>query len=455
MANPIVTTNVTQTVAPAPSTLQRTGAIISQGGTTTDDGTLSLITQESDLTSLLETTHAITSMSWSGGTVTVATTSPHGLPVGQTISLTIAGVTPTAYNGTYDCAITGASAFTYALASNPGSVTVQGTYINHAVAELAAQINTFFAQGSSVSVYVLELGPGDAEAGVTALDTFLTANPGIIYCFAVPDSWDSESTFKTLIDDYASLTAKTYFFARSTLGTYSGYTDQMKAAFVLVNAPATSEPDVIACFWKALSYNPTSSNLVTPMTFSYVYGVTPYPTFNNGSTLTALLAANMNYIGTGAEGGISTSIIRNGTLADGNAWNYYYSIDWVQINAELNLANEVINGSNNPAAPLFYNQSGINRLQARAVSTMQTAISYGLALGNVVTTQLTQADFVAAYERGDFAGSVVVNAVPFTSYTSLNPSDYSQGRYGGISIVYAPQLGFTEIIVNINATQVV
>ena len=35
----IVTVNVSQTIAPAPSTLQKTGAFISQGGTNTSAGT--------------------------------------------------------------------------------------------------------------------------------------------------------------------------------------------------------------------------------------------------------------------------------------------------------------------------------------------------------------------------------------------------------------------------------
>lgn len=455
MANPIVSVNVTQTIAPAPSTLQRTGAIVSQGATTSNDGSLTLLTQESDLTPLLETAKAITTLAWSTNVVTATTASPHGFTTGQILSITIAGAEPAGYNGTYDCTITGASTFTYAKTPDPGSMTVPGTYINEEVSLLTAQVNTFFAQGPGVSVYVLELGPGDAGAGVDSLDTFLTANPNIIYSFAVPDTWDAEPTFKTLMNDFTSTTAKTYFFLKTTLGTESGYSNLLKCAYTFVNPPDVAQPDVISNFWVTLNYNPSSSNLVTPLAFAFVYGVTPYPPFQNSSVLTQLLANNVNYIGTGAEGGISNAIIRNGHLKDGNPFNYWYSIDWVQINIDLNLSNEVINGSNNPAAPLYYDQQGINRLQARAVATMQQGVSYGLALGNIITTQLTQAEFAAAFARGDFRGNIAVNAVPFESYTALNPSDYSDGKYGGISIVYAPARGFEQIIVNINATQVV
>ena len=47
MANNIVQVNVTQTIAPSPSTLQRTGALVTQGGTTLTPGTTQLLTQES------------------------------------------------------------------------------------------------------------------------------------------------------------------------------------------------------------------------------------------------------------------------------------------------------------------------------------------------------------------------------------------------------------------------
>lgn len=66
----------------------------------------------------------VTAMSWSSGVVTV-TVAGHGYATGNVV--TIAGVTPAGYNGTYSITVTGANTFTYALASNPGAVTVQGT----------------------------------------------------------------------------------------------------------------------------------------------------------------------------------------------------------------------------------------------------------------------------------------------------------------------------------------
>lgn len=69
-------------------------------------------------------TKSITAMSWAGGVVS-ATSTAHGYATGNLI--TIAGVTPAGYNGTYTVVVVDANTFTFQLASNPGTVTVQGT----------------------------------------------------------------------------------------------------------------------------------------------------------------------------------------------------------------------------------------------------------------------------------------------------------------------------------------
>jgi len=68
---------------------------------------------------------AISSIVWSGGTVTVTTAYPHGMPSG-THTGTIYGCTPSAYNGTFVFTQTGTTTFTYPLATNPGADTVLG-----------------------------------------------------------------------------------------------------------------------------------------------------------------------------------------------------------------------------------------------------------------------------------------------------------------------------------------
>ncbi|EMV2404606.1 hypothetical protein AAB063_004800, partial [Escherichia coli] len=124
------------------------------------------------------------------------------------------------------------------------------------------------------------------------------------------------------------------------------------------------------------------------------------------SILATMTKQNINYVDTGAEGGISNTILVKGVTSDGNDMTYWYSVDWVQINVDMQLANTVINGSNNPINPLYYNQDGIDRLQQVAQAVFNTGVAYGLV-----------------------NGQPVVDAVPFRQYINTNPNDYGIGRY--------------------------
>lgn len=551
MANPIVTVNVTQTIAPTPDTLQKRGAMISQGGTTLGEGEYSFLAQESDLTPLLAAPLAISGAVWAstyGGQVTITTTDPHGIPTNTEFVTTIAGFTPGGYNGTFRAWSTGANTFTYYLGSDPGADTVQGTYTAPSVAELEAMTNTFFAQGAQQGVWVLELGAGTVSEGVTALGNFIEMTaPQQFYSYLVPRSWDGNSDFLTFVNDFNGTQAKTYFYVTTNLQNRGLYDDLMKSVLLLVEAPAYSvwssqsisnatwtgdvatlttgsahgiipgetftvagiipsgyngtfialpgttgstlkasvadDPGAYSSggtlrqsyysssgvpatefthasdFRVTLNYKPSTVNKVTPLSYSFVFGVTPFPSQGNASLIygaaAALNANHNNYIGTGAEGGISGTILFNGETMDGRPFNYWYATDWMDINVHQALANEIINGSNNPINPLYYNQQGIDRLQQRAETTAASAITYGLALGKTVLLALTGPELVEVLNAGTYAGNVIINAIPFTAYTADNPNDYAQGVYNGISIIFTPQIGFDSITVNINVTDFV
>src|SRR5271156_724805 len=238
MSNAIVQVNVSVIQAPAPSLLQSTGAFISQGATVESIGTATFLTQLQDLVSILAGTKGLSSLSWSGSVVTATTSAAHGFTISDTIELTIAGASPVGYNGTYLCTVTGTSTFTYALAQNPGSNTTPGNYTEEDVAELMAMGTTFFAQGSGQGVYVLELGPGNASDGVTALTSYLTANPGQFYAFLVPRYWDGATSFLAMVANYEATNSQLYFYVTTTLQTYGVYTAAMKSVVAMVESPS-------------------------------------------------------------------------------------------------------------------------------------------------------------------------------------------------------------------------
>jgi hypothetical protein len=533
MSNPIVTVNVSQQVAPLPSTRQKTGALISQGGTTLAVGTSQILRSLADLAAIQVAPVTLASLSQSAGVATAtlesttitggtynATTglvtltltaaigvgpgasvlvsgatgsgavadidgtwtcapgtsgttveffvppaltmtitggaieATFGVANGSKFLTTIAGATPAAYNTSVIATVASATTFTYPVpsgTSSPATGTI--TFLPPTQGDLVEMATTFFAQGSGQAVYVLELGPGTPAQGVTALSAFITANPGVFYSYLVPRTWDGVSSFLTFLAGFEATTSQTYFFVTTTTANYADYAN-MKCVIALVEAPgvSTSEFSLAAVFWVTLNYAPSSTNRVTTLNFAFLVGVTPYPTNGNAAILATLNAANVNVIGTGAQGGISDVVLIGGNMMDGNPFNYWYSVDWAQITVQRNVTAALINGANNPQNPLYYNQDGINAVQQVAVSTMNQGIAAGLVLNPVKATTLSAAAFLAALEAGTFDGYTAVNADPFPSYVTENPSDYASGTYKGMSIDYVPLRGFESIVFNVTVS---
>jgi len=306
-------------------------------------------------------------------------------------------------------------------------------------AELTKMGATFFAQNLNIGVYVLELGAqGSASAGITALTTWIAANlvPQVFYAYLVPATWDTttSSNLNTLAALYSSTTSKTYFFITTTSANISSYLATTKSAVCVVNSPtaASTEFQAAAPFAAFLANNPQIASPAAPMNFRFLSGVTPWAYITTGgtsnvSTINSILTSYGNLILSGAEGGISTATLRNGTTMDGNQLMFWYAVDWILIQAQIRLANAIINGSNsNP--PLYYNQFGINQLLGVLDDMGSTGVSYGLLL------------------------SATFTATSFAAYTAANPSNYAAGIYDGFSCVATPQLGFTQIEFFLNAT---
>ena len=433
----IVNVVVTQQVASAPSQLQQTGAFVSQGGTTLSAGSTQLLTQLSDLTSILRPASAISAIEWDTNEVTVTTTAAHGIPSGDTVQIAIAGVVPAGYNGTFAGTATGTNTVTYPLTTNPGTETTLGTLQLNSAIELAAMGNTFFAQGATVPVYVLELGADTVANGVTALSLYIEENVGNttssptpqFYSYLLPTEWDV-SEAQVMAAQYEGTTAQVYFYVTTTLGTYTGWKG-IKSVFAAVQSPSAPavEFSLAAMYWASLAYNPSASNLAHPFEYTYLYSVTPYALSN--SQQATLLVNGLSWVGTGAQGGISNTLIEGGTFMDLNPLNYWYCVDWLAINVSQALAAAIINGSNLPTNPLYYNQAGINTLQKVAQATVNNGISFGLILS-----------------------PATVNATSFNTYVAQHPGDYATGTYNGLSLTFVPLRGFSSITIYLTASNI-
>lgn len=474
--NAIVTVQVTTILAPAPQNFQQSGVLVSFGGTTVEPNTTSLLTQFADLAPLLQPFSAIESIVWDTGVVTVTTTDP--LPVnittGSIVQIVITGVIPAPYNGAFTATVTGANEFTYPLVADPGGPgnVLGAQFQTYAVSQLNAQAATFFRQGSGTTCYILELGYQPLFAAeITAMEDWLNLNPLQYYGYLMPDYWGLAANIPAALPLYQQFTnpeAMTYFWTTIELAAVGLIPKTVKSVVQMVEAPTVqaarnatnpgnyAEFTLASMFFWAMQYQATSVTPVAPMCFKYVYGVTPYPQQGNGPRLVSFKNNFVNYIQTGAEGGIAFTNVYQGVTADGmDYFNWWWTVDWIQINANIDLTNAIINGSNNPLAPLYYNQPGINYLQAVLAGTMTRAGGFGLVNGLVVQTELTSSQLQTAISAGAYTGQCNVNAVPFIPYSQQNPSHYGEGEYDGLSTLFIPSRGFVHILVVVVATDIV
>ncbi|MGM8398770.1 hypothetical protein [Enterobacter hormaechei] len=434
----IVTVNVSQTIGAIPSNLQQTSAVLSFGATLQEPGKPVLLTQPSDITDLVN--YPISSLEaevqsfGTDFTLTLPADVSLTRDPGSELEITVQNCSPKAWDGTYLATVIDSNTLTWSLtdSSPDGSPTTLGQFSINGSDALVTAVETFFAQGSSVGTYLLELGYQDdlPKDEVAALKTYMQEPVKRFYAYLVPEAWKANDDFITLAKLYTSNESMQYFFALEDTPDDTNYVTPyagIKSIIAMADDTYPVTNAAAAAMWNFVSPSPSEINKVPPMAFRYLQAVNANKA--KASILTTMVKQNINYVDTGAEGGIANTMLVKGVTSDGNDMTYWYSVDWVQINVDMMLANAVINGSNNPINPLYYNQDGIDRLQQVAQGVFNTGVSYGLV-----------------------NGQTPVNAVPFKTYVKNNPNDYGIGRYAGLSATYTPMRGFVEIVFNINVT---
>ena len=128
-------------------------------------------------TATAQTISSITRGGTGNLTATLTTASPHGLATGNRV--TVSGATPTQFNGTFYITVTGASTFTYTMASAPsGNASVVGTYsvIGIAGVDSSTLVNInmcqrrlFFVQKDTLTFWYLDVNSIGGTASSFAL----------------------------------------------------------------------------------------------------------------------------------------------------------------------------------------------------------------------------------------------------------------------------------------------
>jgi hypothetical protein len=126
------------------------------------------------------TGQGITSITFVSSTATLTTNSPHGLSTNDYV--TIAGASPSQYNGTYSITVTGSSTFTYVMASTPATnATSVGTYYANLWLSIGGGAtgsggNQVFVENdkSVTSSYTITTGKNASSAGPITVNTGVT-----------------------------------------------------------------------------------------------------------------------------------------------------------------------------------------------------------------------------------------------------------------------------------------
>ena len=437
----IVNLTAVVTAAPVPSQYQQSGAIVSVGGTTLATGAYQFCGTDTAALALLQT-------SGTGNYIELANMIKTHFAQGNAVGLYILEL---GYDANIDTQISNLSTWDIAnpklfyayltpadwdtLSQEVGSVTVGAATYTYT----ATPTVTFTAAtGGGVTA------TGTAVLSGTQVASITITNPGYYPSQPAPTATLSAASTGTapaltvnmanaqnlLAANYESPTGKKYFFVTTTTAGVASYPVN-KAIIATVPAPTAPSTEFTAAmpFYQWLVNNPSQENPLAPMAFRYAYGVTPWPASGQNSEITTVLSAYGNLIGTGAEGGISNSILFKGTTMDGEQAAWWYGIDWFQIQVNQALAAAVINGSNS-VPPLTYNQAGINYLQKIAQAVANSAVKFGCALTATVT------------------------ATPFGTYTTDNPANYNAGIYGGFQAQVVGQNGFLVLDFALDAIQI-
>lgn len=379
-------------------------------------------------------------------------------------------------------------------------------------AELTNMATTFFAQGNTVGLYLLELGTTTGvDAEIALLQTWITNNPGVFYAYLVPAAWDfskDEVGSVTITNGGSGYTAApTVTFSAPTTGTTatgtaniangavisvtitnpgSGYTT---APTVTFSAP-TSGTTATGTANLASGLDILASNYASPTSKTYFFVTTTSSTVANYSTQKSVFAVIPAPTAPSTEFTAAAffyqALVNNPGSANQlapMAYRYLYGVTpWAPTGNQTTITNIltaygniVLTGSEGgiSTACIFKGTTmdgeqfawwyGIDWIQIQEKQALAAAIINGsnsnppllYNQAGINTLQATAQNIANSAVKFGCALSAVVTATPFYTYTTENPNDYNAGIYNGLACVAVGQNGFLTIEFNLDAVQFV
>lgn len=361
--------------------------------------------------------------------------------------------------------------------------------------ELTDMATTFFAQGTAVGVYVLELGtqttPND---GVTALDTWITDNSDVFYTYLVPADWDMAPTTIDGSISGTTLTVTSVTNGAVVIGQIVGGTGVAAGTTITAGSGTSwtvSVSQTVASETLTLT-NPLASlvsNNTSPTSKQYFFitsNATDIPQYSpNKAAFCVVPAPTAPSTEFTAAAMMYQFLVNNPSQSNPlapMAFRFLYGVTaWVRnstnnvsINTILtNYGNIVLTGAEGGISDLCLFKGttmdgeqaswwyGIDWFQIQVKQTLANTVINGsnsnpplLYDQHGINTLQSVAQGIAndAVTFG-CALSATVTATPFYTYTQANPTNYNAGIYNGLSANVVGQNGFLTLNFYLDAIQ--
>lgn len=377
-------------------------------------------------------------------------------------------------------------------------------------AELTAMATTFFAQGNSVGVYVLELGTQtNGAAGIEALQAWITANPGVFYAYLVPAAWDNNTDVvgSIIIDNggtgYVSAPSVTITGgggsgATATAVVQNGAVTSIvittpgdsftTAPTVTIDAPPTGGTQATAHANLASELDVVAGDFANPTAKTYFFITTTVANVGIYQPNKSVCAFVPSPLATSQEYGASVYfynyLVNNPGPANQLApmqYRYAYGVTPWPAKGYAQQVNTILSAYGNIIYPCseagisntgqwkgtFSDGSqmswwyGVDWFQIQVAQSLAAAVINGSnsnppllydqnginTLHAVANTVLDTAITYGCLEGGS------ITATSFATYTQQNPDNYKAGIYGGFLATVSGQNGFLQISFYMDATQ--
>lgn len=223
----------------------------------------------------------VNTASWSGGVVTMTTAAAHNLVSNQYV--TISGILPSGYNGTYRVTVTDATHFTYAL-TNPA--TNPGAYVSGGLAALAGITSTVMA-GTTTNITATSWSTAGTVTVTTAAAHGLSTGQTVYVSGVTPAGYNGVYA----VTSVPSTTSFTYSLANAGLAAGTAF------GVVAVAAPANAT--ISSASWA--STNGGTATLATTAAHGFtngqvvnVGGISPGG-YNGAHAITVINATQFSY----------------------------------------------------------------------------------------------------------------------------------------------------------------